>query len=72
MKTYEKTLDSAGYEEFRIRTHKTGREIDLFARHKVTAHPIICECKAHEKLIRSEYIHKFYSIYDFDFLTFRI
>jgi hypothetical protein len=60
-------LDSAGYEEFRVGTHKTGREIDIFAKHKVTGHPIICECKAHEELIGSGDIHKFYSIYDLEY-----
>jgi len=63
----KKALDSAGYEDFRLGTHKTGREIDIYAKHKVTGHPIICECKAHERPIGSRDIHKFYSIYDREF-----
>lgn len=66
-KLMKKALDSAGYEEFRIGTHKTGREIDIIAKHKVTGHPIICECKAHEKPIGSGDIHKFYSVYDLEY-----
>jgi len=60
----EKVLDSAGYEDFRRGARKTGRQIDLYAKHKVTGHPIICECKAHKDPIGSGDLHKFYGIYD--------
>jgi restriction endonuclease Mrr len=60
----QKVLDSAGYEDFKRGIRKTGRQIDLYAKHKVTGHPIICECKAHEESIGAEDIHKFYGIYD--------
>jgi len=60
----EKVLDSAGYEDFRRGVHKTGRQIDLYAKHKVTSHPIICECKAHKERIAAGDVHKFYGIYD--------
>jgi tetratricopeptide (TPR) repeat protein len=60
----KRVLDSAGYEDFRFDTYKTGREIDILAKHKVTGYPIICECKAHEKPISSGDINKFYSAYD--------
>jgi len=63
----KKALDSAGYEDFRIGTHKTGHEIDIYAKLKATGHPIICECKAHERPIGSGDIHKFYGIYDREF-----
>lgn len=57
-------LDSAGYEDFRHGIRKTGRQIDLYAKSKVTGHPIICECKAHENPIGAGDFHKFYGIYD--------
>lgn len=60
----ERVLDSAGYEDFRRGARKTGRQIDLYAKHKVTGHPIICECKAHKDPIGAGDIHKFYGIYD--------
>lgn len=66
-KLMKKALDGAGYEEFRIGTHKTGREIDIFAKHKATGQPIISECKAHEKPIGSGDMLKFYSIYDLEY-----
>lgn len=57
-------LDGAGYEDFRRGIRKTGRQIDLHAKNKVTGYSIICECKAHEKPIGSGDLHKFYGIYD--------
>ena len=57
-------LDSAGYEDFKRGTRKTGYEIDLYAKHKVTGYPIICECKAHSKPLGADDFHKFYGIYD--------
>ena len=60
----EKVLDSAGYEDFKRGIRKTGRQIDLYAKHKVTGHPIICECKAHKDSIGAGDVHKFYGIYD--------
>ena len=66
-KLMKKALDSAGYEDFLIDIHKTGREIDITAKHKVTGQPIICECKAHEKPIGSGDILKFYSVYDLEY-----
>ena len=60
----EKVLDSAGYEDFKRGIRKTGRQIDLYAKHKVTGHPIICECKAHKDPIGGGDVHKFYGIYD--------
>lgn len=63
-KLMKKALDSAGYEDFRMDSHKTGREIDIIAKHKVTGQPIICECKAHGKPIGSDDINKFYGVYD--------
>ena len=60
----EKVLDSAGYEDFKRGVRKTGRQIDLYSRHKVTGHPIICECKAHKDSIGAGDVHKFYGIYD--------
>lgn len=63
-KLMEKVLDSVGYEDFQLGAHKTGRQIDLYAKHKVTRHPIICECKAHGRSIGSGDVNKFYGIYD--------
>lgn len=60
----EKVLDSAGYEDFRRDVRKTGRQIDLYAKNKVTGQPILCECKAHERPIGTGDINKFYGVYD--------
>lgn len=60
----KKVLDNAGYEDFKRGVRKTGRQIDLYAKHKVTGHLIICECKAHKDPIGAGDIHKFYGIYD--------
>lgn len=60
----EMVLDGVGYEDFRRDVRKTGRQIDLYAKHKVTRHPIICECKAHSNPIGAEELNKFYGIYD--------
>ena len=63
-KFMEKVLDSAGYEDFRRGARKTGRQIDLYAKNKITGQPIICECKAHEDPIGAGDVNKFYGIYD--------
>jgi tetratricopeptide (TPR) repeat protein len=60
----EKVLDITGYENFRRGIQKTGRQIDLYAKNKVTGQPIICECKAHERPIGTGDVNKFYGIYD--------
>jgi len=60
----EKVLDSVGYEDFRRGVRKTGRQIDLYAKSKVTGQPIICECKAHKEPIGAGDVNKFYGIYD--------
>jgi len=60
----EKALDSAGYEDFKRDVRKTGRQIDLYARHKVTGQPILCECKAHTDKIGTADFHKFYGVYE--------
>jgi len=60
----KKVLDSAGYEDFKRDVRKTGRQIDLYARHKVTGHPILCECKAHKDTIGAGDFHKFYGVYE--------
>lgn len=63
----KRVLDSAGYEDFKRGVRKTGRQIDLYAKHKVTSHPIICECKAHKDPIGTGDVHKFYGIYDTEY-----
>jgi len=60
----EMILDRVGYKDFRRSSQKTGRQIDLWAKHKVTDQPILCECKAHTEKIGSADINKFYGIYD--------
>jgi len=60
----KKVLDSAGYEDFKVDIQKTGRQIDLYARQKVTGHPILCECKAHREKIGAGDFHKFYGIFE--------
>lgn len=46
-------LDHLGYTDSRTRIRKTGMELDIKAKHKVSNEGILCECKAHEEQVAS-------------------
>ena len=53
-----------GYEKPRLNIHKTGREIDLNARHRTESKIAIAECKAHNNTIGGADINKFVGVID--------
>ena len=59
-------LDGLGYYDFRT-VRKTGRQIDIFAKDRVTEQPIICECKAHENRLDGDHLSKFRGLYDTEY-----
>ncbi len=59
----KRILDALGFHNFRIDVHRTGRELDIQANHKVTDEPILCECKAHETRLSGDELSKFYGVY---------
>jgi energy-coupling factor transporter ATP-binding protein EcfA2 len=48
-----------GYHEFRLGTPKAGRELDLWANHRVEARSALAECKATKKPIGGDAVNKF-------------
>jgi len=54
-------LDKMGHRDIRSKIHKTGAEIDLKARHKVTNQRIMVECKGHAVPVASNDIKKTYA-----------
>jgi tetratricopeptide (TPR) repeat protein len=64
----KKMLEGQGYYDFRT-VKKTGRQIDIFAKHKVTDQPIICECKAYETKLNGNHLTKFRGLYDHEYDT---
>ena len=55
---------SLGYDKPRLNIHKSGREIDLQAFHRIENKIAIAECKAHSEKIGGDDINKFYGAYD--------
>jgi restriction endonuclease Mrr len=53
-----------GYGEIRLNIHKTGREIDLQAKHRTESKIAIAECKAHATAIGGDDVNKFIGVYD--------
>ena len=53
-----------GYDEPRFNIHKSGREIDLEARHRTESKIVIAECKAHTDAIGGADINKFVGVLD--------
>jgi tetratricopeptide (TPR) repeat protein len=63
----KKILDALGFHDFRIDVHRTGRELDIQASHKVTDEPILCECKAYEEELSGDHLSKFYGVYTHEY-----
>ena len=63
-KSFEKLmgmiLDKMGYTDFQFNTNDIGMELDIQAIHKVSNHPILCECKAHQEKINTPDLTDFY------------
>lgn len=55
---------SLGYDVPRINIHKSGREIDLTARHRTESKIAFAECKAHSDTIGGADINKFVGVID--------
>lgn len=53
-----------GYDEPRLNIHKSGREIDLNARHRTESKIALAECKAHSETIGGADINKFIGVID--------
>lgn len=51
-----------GYEEPRLKVQKTGREIDVVARHRVEPKYAVAECKAEKKPVGGGALNKFYGV----------
>lgn len=63
----KKILDALGFHNFRIDVHRTSRELDIQASHKVTDEPILCECKAYEEELSGDHLSKFYGVYTHEY-----
>jgi hypothetical protein len=53
-----------GYDQARLNIHKSGREIDIEARHRTESRTLIAECKATEDPIGGDEANKFVGILD--------
>ncbi len=62
-KFMSKMLDNLGYCAFQTNVRKTGIELDIKAKHKVTDQPITCECKAYNSPLSGDHLSKFYGVY---------
>jgi len=49
----EIVLDRMGYGDIHRDTRKTGAEVDLTARHRITGQPIIAECKGYDRPVQT-------------------
>lgn len=56
-----------GYEVTDTRVQKTGRELDIRARARVTDAPLIAECKGHASSTTAPMLRKFYGDYDHEY-----
>jgi hypothetical protein len=56
-----------GYEQPRLNIHKSGREIDLSANHRLEPRRAIGECKAHEELTGGADLNKFVGVLDVEY-----
>ena len=54
-----KLLETLGYESLKTNIRKTGSEIDIEGKHKITGKPIFCECKATKRKIDMPTFHQF-------------
>jgi tetratricopeptide (TPR) repeat protein len=54
-------LGKLGFADFVRNAHKTGSEIDIRARHRVTGAPLICECKARSAATGAPALRLFHS-----------
>jgi hypothetical protein len=52
-----------GYGEIRLNIHKTGREVDLQAKHRTESKTAIAECKAHATAIGGDDVNKFIGVF---------
>ena len=53
-----------GYEQPRLNVHKTGREVDLWAEHRLEPRRAIAECKATAEPIGGDDLNKFVGVLD--------
>src|SRR3970040_1240590 len=53
-----------GYEEPRFNIHKTGREVDISAKHRAEPRRLIAECKATGEKVGGDEINKFVGALD--------
>jgi hypothetical protein len=60
----EDLFASLGYEQFRLNIHKSGREVDLQARHRTEPRRLVAECKATGEPIGGSDLNKFYGVVD--------
>lgn len=51
-----------GYEEPRLKVQKSGREVDVIARHRVEPKYAVAECKAEKKPVGGAALNKFYGV----------
>lgn len=54
-------FSSLGFGEFIRNAYKTGAEIDIRAKHRVTGTPLICECKAKKSYINTPSLRLFFA-----------
>jgi restriction endonuclease len=57
-------VTALGFEPVRVNIHKSGREIDIQARHRYEARQAIVECKARDAKVGGDEINKFVGVLD--------
>ena len=53
-------LTSLGFKDLRYNTRRTGEEVDVSARHRLSNEPIMAQCKAHQDPIKTPPVRLFY------------
>ena len=53
-------LTSLGFKDVRYNIHRTGEEVDVTARHRLSNEPIMAQCKAHQDPINSPPVRLFF------------
>jgi hypothetical protein len=56
-----------GYEQPRLNVHKSGRELDISANHRLEAHRVIAECKATAEPVGGDDLNKFVGALDAEY-----
>jgi tetratricopeptide (TPR) repeat protein len=58
-----RVLFAHGYDDFRT-VRKTGRQIDIKGKHRVTGQPVLCECKAYAEELEADHLMKFRGLWE--------